>query len=81
MSFKLGKTTLTNTDKHLLELLRIASGVRVESLVKYTYPESRQPEKKAATYTKRLRRLQRFGMVRDVNGVWMLDKGAHDGQV
>lgn len=69
---KLGNTRLTNTDNGILSLLDLVSGVTAESIARAVYPESKQIEKKAATYTKRLRRLQRFGYAREINGAWIL---------
>ena len=70
---KLGRVTLTNTDKELLAMLSKARGcLPVAALVRMQYANTKQPEKKAATYTKRLRRLQRFGKVREVQGGWMV---------
>lgn len=75
MNLKLGKTSLTNTDKAILGLLRLGGTADVNWMVRRVYSHTRQPEKKAETFTRRLRRLQRFGMVRDVGGLWMLEKG------
>lgn len=69
---KLGRTRLDNTDEHLLAMLRIASCVTAEALARYTYPQSKQLHKKRVTYMKRLRRLQRLGYVREVQGKWVI---------
>lgn len=71
---KLGRVTMTNTDKLLIEMLGSADWVRAEALARHVYPKSKQIEKKAATYTRRLRRLQRFGMVREIQGAWALTR-------
>jgi hypothetical protein len=71
---KLGRTALTNTDKHLLRLLEQVGWVTASALVRATYAKSKQIDKKAETYTKRLRRLQRFGHVREIRGAWALTR-------
>jgi hypothetical protein len=74
---KLGKTFINNTDRHLLDMLGVADLITAETIARLTYPQSKQIEKKTATYTKRLRRLQRFGYVKEVQGAWLRTHGVH----
>lgn len=69
---KLGRTALTNTDKVLLHLLRVRGAMTVRQMVAVRYPQSRQVDKKAATFSKTLRSLQRRGLVRECRGVWLI---------
>lgn len=71
---KLGRTTLNNTDRALLDVLATSRGCfPVPALVRMFYPQTKQLDKKVKTFTKYLRRLQRFGRAREVQGGWTID--------
>ena len=69
---KLGSVDLNNTDEGLIVLLGTVDRMPADALARAVYPKTKQLEKKAATYTRALKRLQRFGYVREIGKGWTL---------
>lgn len=71
--------TRNNTENQLIFLLRQRAAT-VEQLVSHVYPCSKQPAKKARTFARWLKRLERRGDVVECGGVWMAGKAIGGGQ-
>lgn len=77
---KVGRTRLTNTDAEILRLLRsLDGGLTTAVVVRHFYKTTKQPEKKVSTFSRKLRRLQRFGLVRETGGLWFDPAGGRPG--
>lgn len=64
-----------NTKARLLKWLD-ETPLRVGTIVRHWYPQSKQPEKKAATFERHLRQLARRGLARECDGVWFSGRPA-----